>query len=431
MLGEKLLLHVLIILAPVLIYYVVSENRRLGKSPYFIGLLQGISASLCLLFAFYDYGLYWDLRYIPLVLAILYGGPKAGLIVLGAILGTRTYLGGDAIIFGYISGLVAASIPFLMIKKFNRLESKIKRIKLAVLVGLWPNLVMLAILIAFLITQPAIEADESNLILYILLFGLIQVIGVGFASMLHEAVLERELMKQEIRRAEKLNTLGELAASIAHEVRNPLTVVKGFLQLMHKDDKDKNYQYIGLVLSELGRAESIINDYLNFAKPEFKKIEKVNLGDILRDVKMLLNPLAIKNGIHLESYLERNVFMETDKNQFKQALVNILKNAIEATPQDGRVYIKLLSNSEEGIQIVIKDTGKGMTKEQVSRIGTLFYTTKDKGTGLGTTVSLRIIETMNGKAVYSSELGKGTEVKIMFPAVKRAEVEGEKTTVVN
>ncbi|KMJ57543.1 sporulation kinase [Bacillus sp. LL01] len=429
MLAEKLLLHVLIILAPVLIYYVVSENRRFGQSPYFIGILQGLSASLCLLFAFYDYGLYWDLRYIPLVLAILYGGPKAGIIVLAAILGTRTYLGGDALTFGYISGLVAASVPFLLLRRFNRIETKKKRIGLAVLVGLWPNFVMLAILIAYLLTQPPGASEGPNLLLYILLFGLIQVVGVGFASMLHEAVLERELMKQEIRRAEKLNTLGELAASIAHEVRNPLTVVKGFLQLMHRDDKGKNFQYTGLILSELARAESIINDYLNFAKPEFKKIEKVDLGELLHDVKMLLNPLAIKDGIHLESYLEKNVFMETDKNQFKQALVNILKNAIEATPQDGRVYIKLLSNQKTGIQIVIKDTGKGMTKEQVSRIGTLFYTTKDKGTGLGTTVSMRIIDTMNGKVAYSSELGKGTEVKISFPPVRQEEQESEASVV--
>lgn len=416
MLAEKLLLHVLIILAPVLIYYVVSENKRFSGSPYFIGLLQGISASLCLIFAFYDYGLYWDLRYIPLVLAVLYGGPKAGLIVLGAILGTRTYMGGDALLFGYISALLSALVPFLMVRKFNRLRTKKKRITLSVLVGLWPDIVMLSILLAFLFTQPEFSGG-ATLLLYILPFGLIQVIGVGFASMLHEAVLERELMKREIIRAEKLNTLGELAASIAHEVRNPLTVVKGFLQLMHKDEQ--KYPYIPLVLSEVGRAESIINDYLNFAKPEFKKIEQVNLGELITDVMMLLNPLALKSDVSLDSYLEKNIYMDTDKNQLKQVLVNIIKNAIEATQQDGRVFIKLLVSNNETM-IIVKDNGKGMSKEQLSRIGTLFYSTKDKGTGLGTTVSLRIIETMNGKVSYASELGKGTEVKVVFPDFTRS-----------
>ncbi|WP_417897936.1 ATP-binding protein [Bacillus haimaensis] len=415
MLAEKLLLHVLIILAPVLIYYVVSENNRISGSPYFIGLLQGASASLCLLFAYYDYGLFWDLRYIPLVLAVLYGGPKAGLIVLAAILGTRTYMGGDALLFGYISALLSALVPFLMVRKFNRLRTKKKRITLSVLVGLWPDIVMLSILLAFLFTQPEFSGGAS-LLLYILPFGLIQVIGVGFASMLHEAVLERELMKREIMRAEKLNTLGELAASIAHEVRNPLTVVKGFLQLMQKEDR--KYPYIPLVLSELGRAESIINDYLNFAKPEFKKIEQVNLAELITEVMMLLNPLAIKSGVSLDSYLEKNLYMDTDKNQLKQVLVNIIKNAIEATQQEGRVFIKLLVSNNE-TTIIVKDNGKGMSKEQLARIGTLFYSTKDKGTGLGTTVSLRIIETMNGKVSYASELGKGTEVKVVFPDFTR------------
>ncbi|CAG9622954.1 ATP-binding protein [Sutcliffiella rhizosphaerae] len=417
MLAEKLLLHVLIILAPVLIYYVVSENRRFRQSSYFIGILQGVSASLCVIFSYYEYGLLWDLRYVPLVMAIMYGGPRAGLIVLIAILGTRTYIGGETLIFGFISGIVIAVLPFLMIKKFNRLETKKERFLISIVVGLWPTLVLFTKLFAYLSTQQVIIV-ASEILLFISLFGLIQMIAVGFASIIHEAVLEREMMKQEIRRAEKLNTLGELAASIAHEVRNPLTVVKGFLQLMHKDDKGKNHPFISLILSELARAEAIINDYLNFAKPEFKKVEQVNLGDLLHDVQLLLTPLATKNGVHLESYLEKNVWMETDKSQLKQAFVNIVKNAIEATPQDGRVHLNLFFN-ESGIHIIIKDTGKGMTKDQISRIGTLFYTTKDKGTGLGTTVSLRIIDSMNGKVDYSSEPNKGTEVKISFPSVRQ------------
>jgi two-component system sporulation sensor kinase B len=333
-----------------------------------------------------------------------------------AILGTRTYMGGDALLFGYISALLSALVPFLMVRKFNRLRTKKKRITLSVLVGLWPDIVMLSILFVFLFTQPEFSGG-ANLLLYILPFGLIQVIGVGFASMLHEAVLERELMKREIMSSEKLNTLGELAASIAHEVRNPLTVVKGFLQLMQNEEQ--KYPYIPLVLSELGRAESIINDYLNFAKPEFKKIEQVDLAELITEVMMLLNPLAIKSDVSLDSFLEKNINMDTDKNQLKQVLVNIIKNAIEATQQDGRVFIKLLVSNNETM-IIIKDNGKGMSKEQLERIGTLFYSTKDKGTGLGTTVSLRIIETMNGKVSYASELGIGTEVKVVFPEFTRS-----------
>lgn len=255
----------------------------------------------------------------------------------------------------------------------------------------------------------------------LLMIGLIATIAIALAAKLNEGMIERNKMKDEIQRAEKLNTLGELAASIAHEVRNPLTVVKGFLQLMQQQEAGKNYEYLSLVLSELGRAESIINDYLNFAKPKFEKIEEFQLNSILTEVVMLLDPLAVKQGVQLESQLDSNDFsLNTDRNQLKQALVNIVKNAIEATPEGGKVTIHNKFD-QASASILISDTGKGMTPEQLSRIGTLFYTTKDKGTGLGTSVSLRIIETMRGKVSYQSEPGVGTKVTMTLPVGRNEE----------
>jgi two-component system sporulation sensor kinase B len=248
----------------------------------------------------------------------------------------------------------------------------------------------------------------------VLPFGIIGVLGVGTAARLNELIIERTLMKQEIEKAEKLNTMGELAASIAHEVRNPLTVVKGFLQLMQKDDKDHHFSYIPLVLSELGRAEVIINDYLNFAKPEFKKLERFSLSQILSEVCMLLNALAVKQGVELKWGGTEKAFLFTDRNQLKQALVNVIKNAIEATPGGGTVTVALSLSGDRAV-VSITDTGNGMTPEQLSRIGTLFYTTKEKGTGLGTTVSVKIIESMQGKISFKSETGKGTEVTLRLP----------------
>jgi two-component system sporulation sensor kinase B len=218
-------------------------------------------------------------------------------------------------------------------------------------------------------------------------------------------------------RTEKLNTLGELAASIAHEVRNPLTVVKGFLQLMEKDKKNHNDEYLSLILSELGRAETILNDYLNFAKPQLKKIEEFQLSEVIYDVIYLLNALAVKQGVLLNYQLQPNLYIETDRSKLKQALVNLIKNAIEATPQGGKVRVNLHTRNGQAYT-VISDTGKGMTTEQLSRIGTVFYTTKDKGTGLGTTVSLRIIEKMNGRVTYKSEYGYGTDVTMILPIKK-------------
>lgn len=427
MLAEKLLLHVLIILAPVLIYSVLFENRRLGKSPYIIGLLYAISAFLCLIFAYYDYDLFWDLRYVPLVLSILYGGPISGIMVVLSILIARTYLGGDSLLYGYISILLSAVCPFIISKYFMKL-SKRKRIWTAILLGFWPELVQLFVLYTHQMFQYKGSTNQDELLSFISIFGCIQALGISIAAWLHEAIIERVLIKKEIQRAEKLNILGELAASIAHEVRNPLTVVKGFLQLMQKEEKGRNFEYLSLVLSELGRAEGIISDYLNFAKPQYQKLEVLKLDHVVSEVTILLDSIALKNGVKIDCDLEENIYYQTDKNQLKQALVNLIKNAIEATSNGGNVFVKL-AQEEEYILIIIQDNGKGMSKEQLSRIGTLFYTTKDKGTGLGTTVSIKIIESMNGRIEYKSEVNVGTEIQIILPKKRELNVDLKKSVV--
>jgi two-component system, sporulation sensor kinase B len=416
MLAEKLLLNLLITISPVLLYSVLSEKRKY-TSPIICGVLQSTAALACMIFTYANYGFNWDLRYVPLIVSFLYGGPIAGAMVFGTLITGRVLLGGETVVYGLINTVVIGGVPFLLMRKFFGFNPN-KRVLITTLIGGWSLLVCY---FSFTIHQSLIgEAITINLnIPDILIVGIINTIAIVIAAKLNEGLIERARMKEEIQRAEKLNTLGELAASIAHEVRNPLTVVKGFLQLMKEEEKGKNYEYFTLVLNELGRAESIINDYLNFAKPRFEKIEEFLLADILNEVLLLLEPLAVKQGVILESKLTHNHFLlVTDRNQLKQALVNLVKNAIEATPDGGKVSVTYEPNGNQAYIFII-DTGKGMTAEQLSRIGTLFYTTKDKGTGLGTSVSLRIIETMNGKVSYKSEPGIGTIVTMILPEGKK------------
>jgi two-component system sporulation sensor kinase B len=422
MIVEKLLLHVLIVLAPVLLYSFFFESRKIGKSPYFLGILYGISASLCMYFAYYDIGLYWDLRYVPLVLAIFYGGPVSGTITLVLLLITRTLMDTDTIVFAYISAAAACSVPFLLRNYFLNANPR-KRIYISIIAGFWPAFIQLLILLAYMYFRGSDTADQldHSLFVYISIFGCMQIGGVVLAAILNEAIIERNLMKDEIRRSEKQHTLGELAASIAHEVRNPLTVVKGFLQLMEGED-ERHKNYYPLILSELARAEHIISDYLNFAKPEFKKLETFSIAELVVDLSVLLNPYALKEGITLFHSIESDAEMTTDRNQLKQALINILKNAIEATPKGGRVSIKLFPEEDQA-KIIVRDTGLGMSKEQLSNIGSLFFSTKEQGTGLGTMVSIRIIESMGGKVEYASKLNKGTKVSVTLPLNKMADEE--------
>ncbi len=408
MLAEKLLLNMLITLSPILLSSVLMDGKRKFNSPIFSGLLHSTAALACMLCTYVNYDFNWDLRYVPLIIAFLYGGPVAGGMVFATIFGGRILIGGDLVAYGLVNTVFSAIIPILLMKRFWRFSPN-KRVLITTSIGAM-SLVICYISFTFHQSLVGNSLTINFKIPDLLIVGIIYTIAITIAAKLYEGLLERTKMKDEIQRAEKLNTLGELAASIAHEVRNPLTVVKGFLQLMQQDEKGKNFEYLSLVLSELGRAESIINDYLNFAKPKFEKIEQFSLPGVLTEVVMLLEPLAVKQGVQLECALDSTDFhLITDRNQLKQALVNLIKNAIEATPESGKVTVRY-NPSGNRANVSISDTGKGMTHEQISRIGTLFYTTKDKGTGLGTSVSLRIIEAMNGKVSYKSEPGIGTEV---------------------
>lgn len=413
MLAEKLLLGLLIIIMPNLIHGFFNDIQKKGTSPYLFGLLQGTAAILCLIFTYSKYGLLWDLRYIPLVIAILYGGRISGTIVLLMVLGTRTYIGGEGLWFGYVSCITAAIAPLILAKRFMN-YNRIKRIILASIMGILPALVSIGIF-PFYLTQNEMLSFRISQMYDLFLFTLIDIIGLFISIMINESIIDRQYMKEEIRQAEKIKALGELSASIAHEIRNPLTVVKGFLQFMNERNKvEQNAQYFKLALGELSRAEDIINDYLNIAKPHMEKIEEVSLVSVTSDLLILLEPMATKQGIKVEGDLEGDPILSTDKNQLQMAIINLIKNAIEASSSGDKITIKL--RHDKGIaELLISDTGKGMTHEQLSRIGTLFYSSKDKGTGLGTTVSIRIIKEMNGEITFTSTKNVGTEVRIKLP----------------
>ncbi|MFT4413829.1 ATP-binding protein [Fredinandcohnia humi] len=417
MLIEKLLLHVLIVLLPIFIYSVFFENKkRKVMSPFTYGLSAGLVTALCMIFPYQCFGLNWDLRYVPLVLSFLYGGPIAGGMVIIVIFVVRTIMGGEFLYLTYTIALIASLLPFLYSKRFWSFHSK-KRIRTSVLMGIWPAFILILVMAIHISTQGSTIYNFGHVLFIVSIIGVINSIGIFLATFLIESRIERKIMHEEIQRAEKQNTLGELAASIAHEVRNPLTVVKGFLQLMYNQEKEmgqKQESFYPLILSELGRAESIINDYLNFAKPQFEKIEEIYLKTDIKRVIQLLEPLAAKEGIQLITKYEAEPILRTDRHQLKQVFINIIKNAIEATNRGGSVTIELLTENDRAV-VVITDTGKGMDKEQLSRIGTFFYTTKEKGTGVGTTVSNRIIQAMNGSIHYESEVDKGTKVKIELP----------------
>jgi len=212
--------------------------------------------------------------------------------------------------------------------------------------------------------------------------------------------------------------VSHLAASIAHEVRNPLTTARGFMQLLGemKDADERQKEYISISLQELERADSIIRDYLTFAKPAPENMEELEIKEEIEKSLQLIEPLASMNGVQLKKEINA-CSLKGNRGMFQQVLINTLKNGIEAMPNGGELTITCFKKYST-IKITIKDEGIGMTEEQKNRLGEPYFSSKDaKGTGLGMMVVYRIVETMKGKVSVTSEQGKGTVITLLFPTI--------------
>jgi two-component system sporulation sensor kinase A len=227
-------------------------------------------------------------------------------------------------------------------------------------------------------------------------------------------ISERKKNEELLVNSEKLYVAGQLAAGIAHEIRNPLTSLKGFLQLIASGRKN-NSTYYDIMNSELDRIEDIVSELLMLSKPQVYQLSCQDLRVMMRDTVTLLETQAILHNIAIEAeYGAEPLWIYGVENQVKQVFINVIKNAIEAMIDGGAIRIKL-SRESEGLFVRIRDEGPGIHDEQLAKMGQPFYTTKEKGTGLGLMVSYKIVDNHQGRIRVDSELGKGTLFEIMLP----------------
>jgi PAS domain S-box-containing protein len=230
-------------------------------------------------------------------------------------------------------------------------------------------------------------------------------------------ITERKVQTEQLlQKSEKLALLGQMAAGIAHEVRNPLTSIKGFIQLF-KVEKHKD-EYYDIVLSELDRINNIVGEFLLLAKPTAAVFAEKDVQDLLQDVVTLINTQSIINNIQINTEFESDLpKLSCEESQLKQVFLNLLKNAIEAMPAGGEIDVKVKAKEEGKISIQIIDNGIGIPKERIATLGEPFYTTKEKGTGLGLMTCYKIIEGHNGELTISSEVNIGTTIEVILPTI--------------
>ncbi|WP_371261426.1 ATP-binding protein [Bacillus sp. OV322] len=391
------------------IYLIWSDRRRempFSKSSAIIWFIA--SLWMCLYFSYEAApNILFDLREVPIVIGGLYLGigPLASL----AVILIRFFYGVNQGFYFTLGFYVPLAVILWKLYPWFWKQGPRKRIGFSV---------SLTVLISVLTLVPlGYLHPRYNWVDVYFAYMAVPPLGVFMISYSIEFVIKNLHMYQQLIKAEKLQAVEQMGAAISHEIRNPLTAAIGFVQLLQESSVStvKRNQYLSLVKDELKSAERVIQDYLTFSKPALEYMEEVNVKKELRHVINVLQPLANQFSIEIITEFAVVGTIQGNRQKFHQCFLNLIKNAIEAMPNGGKLTIET-NYSEKQIDIRIKDTGCGMNKEQLKRLGEPYYSTKgSKGTGLGMMVSYGIIRALNGSIRVQSGIGEGTEFLIAFP----------------
>jgi signal transduction histidine kinase len=231
-----------------------------------------------------------------------------------------------------------------------------------------------------------------------------------------------EKMENQIRRADRLTALGELAAGMAHEIRNPLTSIKAFSQIAEESvpADDPNREYMGIIVKEVERINSLVEQLLLFGRPSIEKEEIVNLPELIKQSLFLVEHELKKKEVKLSQYFEA-VHMAADCNLIQQIVVNLLLNAIHAVDQGGTLEIKTIAK-HDCIVMSFFNTGTAIAKGHKERIFNPFFTTKERGIGLGLSVTQNIVHLYKG-TIFFENVDHGVKFQVEFPREELAYVE--------
>lgn len=408
---ETLLLNFLFLLFPILIAVIFIENGLTNFNKYLLMLLSSVTLVFCMAFPIkLELGYIVDLRYVPFIIVALFGGYKMAFPLYIILNAYRFFIGGDGIFQSLaLSTAVLILVPLLS-AKFKQQNSR------------WR--IFIAICVTFLtMTYYFFTLSFKFLKLtsefwYLVFYTLSTYLMATFILMaLIEKIISNIKRREIYVQAERMRDVSHFSASIAHEIRNPLTVTRGFLQLLNESktiNADEKI-YIEFSLKELGRAETIVSDFLTFSKPQ---CENMVFSDFAKDIKYVENimqPYAKRNRVEILVRSTNTLKATYDENQMQQCLINLVKNGIESMQDHGGVLYVDVSEHKKKILIKIQDSGSGMTREGISQMGKPYYSTKTEGTGLGMFMVYSTIRNVKGEIKVKSTVGKGTTFLLYIP----------------
>lgn len=281
------------------------------------------------------------------------------------------------------------------------------------------NILFISLIILFLFINSSylhIGLLEESMIIMIRLSLITQLSLFILHYLMHKRLEKMQQFYEEIQYYDRLATTSNITASVVHEIKNPLTIIKGYLQLFKEDPEipNKNKETIDLLLREVEQIKEEINFLLNMSKPNDNlRVEVINVQKELSHVISVMQSFLIASNMTINLVSKQEAFISISSIEFKQLFINLIKNAVEASMPNQTIQIEV-EVEEQWVTIKVIDEGCGMTKTQLERIGTPYYTNKPLGNGLGMIVCTNIISKYNGKLSIMSELNQGTIVTVQL-----------------
>jgi two-component system sporulation sensor kinase B len=421
---DSILFNAAIIILPICLFEIIGngygveriDRQRAVRGRWFIAATNSLTALFCVTHPIRLLEDSFDLRLLPFLISFIYGNQTSGFAVACTIL-----------IWQYAaepSNFAFAAVSFGMLTPICMLVS----CHAAPLFGTrftYPLLltcICLGTLYGLNCFFTLFDAAPPQPLewFHFLFYNVFHLALIWLVALLLEHIRANAVMRQKLVRSEKLSVLSELAAAVAHEIRNPMTVARGFMQLLSRSevDEEKKRTYTSMVIEEIDRAEKIITDYLSFAKPQALHVKPIDLRDAVRKAIQVIAPYAAARGVEVRCEMNHAAMpLLADLDRLVQGVVNICKHGIDAMPAGGMLRLRLMPQANN-IVLTVEDEGEGMTEEEISRLGTPFYAMDTEGTGLSMMVAYRIVESLQGQVEVHSIPSKGTTFTISLPRLR-------------
>lgn len=399
----ELIISAILVTFPLLIYdyfVIYSQNMKMKKRSIVLKLILYSSLYLAM---FYTKNIPFNYRFvsiiIPLILTYLYKEKFTSIVINIIIINyTINYLN-----YNMISTFM---LFFLLYLSFNKYIKSNKNDNIfinntIILVGMFQ--------IANTIMNYSKMLLIDNIHSFIIFTVIIKLLDYFLSESKNVINLHMNLKEFEKDKNMKINLF-----KITHEIKNPLAVIKGYLSMFDVNNKEKSIKYIKIIKSEVNRSLNLLSDFMEFTKIKINT-SNVIFNDLMDDIKEVLIPFFNAKNVKYNFNIEANIEINIDYNRIKQVLINVIKNAVEACPNNMGLVSTTIFKDKDYLYIFVKDNGSGMDKDTLDNILVPFFTTKENGTGLGVSLSKEIILSHKGEISYDSILGKGTTCKITLP----------------